>query len=69
MCKLYCRQVDFQKRIDRDTDDENEKTNSVPSFEKQWRAVDKAFPAPQKFVGGLATTFPGTATGESDFRY
>lgn len=39
------------------------------SFEKGWATLSRRFPLLLKFVGGLATVFPGTATVESDFSH
>ena len=45
-----------------------EDSNDATSFEKGWESVGNArFPALQKFCGGLASVFPGTASVESDF--
>ncbi|ETK92932.1 hypothetical protein L915_03815 [Phytophthora nicotianae] len=60
LCDQYRRHEQFRRSIDNDIE-------KVCTFEDAWNNADGKFPILKRFAGGLATTFPGTSTVESDF--
>ncbi|CAN5955228.1 unnamed protein product [Sphagnum jensenii] len=59
LCDLYRLQPDVKSSIDNFDD-------SV-AYRDAWIGLHNTYPLLEKFVGGLATIFPGTSTVESDF--
>jgi hypothetical protein len=41
--------------------------NDSAAYHDAWIVLQNMYPLLESFVGGLATTFPGTSTVESDF--
>ncbi|ETM30588.1 hypothetical protein L914_21736 [Phytophthora nicotianae] len=60
LCDQYRRHEQFRRSIDNDIE-------KVCTFEDAWNNADGKFPILKRFAGGLATTFPGTSTVESDY--
>ncbi|ETN13044.1 hypothetical protein PPTG_07990 [Phytophthora nicotianae INRA-310] len=60
LCDQYRRHEQFRRSIDNDIE-------KVCTFEDAWNNADGKSPILKRFAGGLATTFPGTSTVESDF--
>ncbi|CAK9879059.1 unnamed protein product [Sphagnum jensenii] len=59
LCDLYRRQPDVKSSID--------SFNDSAAYRDAWIGLHNMYPLLEKFVGGLATIFPGTSTVESDF--
>ncbi|KAF4045730.1 hypothetical protein GN244_ATG01902 [Phytophthora infestans] len=63
LCDQYRSHEQFRRSIDK----EAAFHEIVCTVEDAWNKVDGKFAALKRFAGGLATTFPGTSTVESDF--
>jgi hypothetical protein len=59
LCDSYHRQPDVRSSIDSFDD--------IAAYCDAWIGLRNTFPLLERFVGGLATIFPGTSTVESDF--
>ncbi|CAK9260470.1 unnamed protein product [Sphagnum jensenii] len=59
LCDSYRRQPDVKSSIDSFDDS--------AAYHDAWIGLHNTYPLLEKFVGGLATIFPGTSTVESDF--
>jgi hypothetical protein len=55
----YHRQPDVKSSID--------SFDGSAAYRDAWIGLQNAYPLLERFVGGLATIFPGTSTVESDF--
>ncbi|KAH9576038.1 hypothetical protein CY35_01G142300 [Sphagnum magellanicum] len=59
LCDSYRRQPDVKSSIDN--------FNDSAAYCDVWISLQNTYPLLEKFVGGLATIFPGTSTVENDF--
>lgn len=59
LCEAYRHQPDVKSSID--------SFNDGAAYRDAWNGLHNTYPLLERFVGGLATIFPGTSTVESDF--